>query len=303
MERINHFFCENKIPALFLKGPILAKVLYGDLSLRTSSDLDLLVSLDQLEIVEVLLQKMGYIKDEYIETILNDWKWRHHHFTFYHHNTNIKVEVHWRLNPGPGKEPNFKDLWNRKQELLISSKPLFYLSNEDLFFFLVTHGARHGWSRLRWLIDIHQLMVRTLNFKIIRKLFKKYNYLNVAGQALILSNELLGTSVDEALKILKIKSNVPLNLANEAMFYLKQMINLHNEPLDERVSRYHKHHLIKLMSPKQKTLFFLSFLFPYPEDAKTLPLPKKLHSVYFVIRPFLWIWRQCKKISTQGVRG
>ena len=36
------------IPLLFLKGPVLAKELYGDLSLRTSSDLDVMIPIHKL---------------------------------------------------------------------------------------------------------------------------------------------------------------------------------------------------------------------------------------------------------------
>ena len=89
--------------------------------------------------------------------LLNDWKWRHHHFTYYHPIQGTKIEIHWRLNPAPSKEPTFNELWSRKRKSSITSYPTYFMGNEDLFFFLVTHGARHGWSRLRWLVDIHQI--------------------------------------------------------------------------------------------------------------------------------------------------
>ena len=115
MEQINEICKENEIPLLFLKGPVLASELYGDVSLRTSSDLDILVPINKLEKIENLLITSGYVKDDYIETILNDWKWRHHHVTYTHPKKDVKVEVHWRLNPGPGKEPSFNELWDRKR--------------------------------------------------------------------------------------------------------------------------------------------------------------------------------------------
>jgi hypothetical protein len=302
MIKINQFFVDNKIRTLFLKGPFLAEILYGDLSLRTSSDLDILVSMKDLEVVEGLLLQMGYVKDDYIQTILNDWKWRHHHFAFYHPKTKVKVEVHWRLNPGPGKEPSFEKLWSNKKELNILDSSLFYLGNEDLFFFLVSHGARHGWSRLRWLMDIHQLLSKPLKWGVIRQLFNTYHNLSTAGQALILVNQLLGTSIEKPIKILGINLQKSFSLAEEALFYIKQMISLHTQPLPDNVSKYHKQHLVHLMSTHQKSLFFLSFLFPYPEDADVIPLPEKFHFLYFVLRPFLWIWRKQKKVLNQGVR-
>ena len=51
---------------------------------------------------------------------------------------------------------------------------------------------------------------------------------------------------------------------------------------------YHKRHLFSLMSIRQKFIYFLSFLYPYPTDVEVLPLPKYLHFLYFPLRPFLW---------------
>ena len=73
------------------------------------------------------------------------------------------------------------------------------------------------------------------------------------------------------------------------------MVNLHTYPIPEDVAKYHKQYLFKLMSPQQKLIFILSFLYPYPDDAKTLPLPKKIHFLYFPLRPLLWAWRKTRK--------
>ena len=115
-ESISKLFTKHKLPVLFLKGPTLSADLYGDISLRTSSDIDLLIPINDLEKVDQLLCKAGYEKDDYIQTVLNDWKWRHHHFTYFHSDKKIKLEIHWRLHPGPGKEPSFTELWERREK-------------------------------------------------------------------------------------------------------------------------------------------------------------------------------------------
>ena len=76
------------------------------------------------------------MKDDYIQTVLNDWKWRHHHFTYFHSEKKVKLEIHWRLHPGPGKEPSFTELWERKQKSSLTKFPVYCLGNEDLFLFL-----------------------------------------------------------------------------------------------------------------------------------------------------------------------
>ena len=46
-------------------------------------DLDFLIPMDDLEIAEQILVEIGYVKDDYFESVLNDWKWRHHHITLF----------------------------------------------------------------------------------------------------------------------------------------------------------------------------------------------------------------------------
>jgi hypothetical protein len=287
-------FSNNQIRTLFLKGPVLGSDLYGDISLRMSSDLDLLIPIGDLNKAENILLSHGYIKDDYIETVLNDWKWRHHHITFFHPEKKIKVEVHWRLNPGPGKEPKFNEMWDRKRVSTLTSQPVYMLGLEDLFLFLVSHGARHGWSRLRWLVDINQIINKGFDWIKAIRLLEKSQFLQVGGQASILASQLLGTNIPiEFNHLINKKKNKQLAL--QALFYIKQMVNLHTPPVPEEISEYHKRHLLSLMSMEQKVVFIFSFLYPYPEDAEFLPLPKSLHLLYFPLRPFLLISRKIKK--------
>jgi hypothetical protein len=294
MEQIGRSLSENKIRSLFLKGPVIAANLYGDISLRTSCDLDILISIYDLNRADELLQKLGYSKHDYILTILNDWKWRHHHVTYYHPQKKIKIEIHWRLNPGPSKEPNFDELWDRRRISTLTSYPVCFLGSDDLFLFLVSHGARHGWSRLRWLLDIHQIANQHIDWDDLILLLKKYQYYHHGAQAIILASQLLDTKIPKEMKTI-ISKNRPRRLAREAIFYIKQMVNLHTSPVPQNVAMYHKRHLFSLMSVQQKILFILSFFHPYHADAETLPLPKYLHVLYYPLRPILLVWRKARK--------
>jgi len=293
VEYVSQLFTQYQIPLLFLKGPTLGHDLYGDISCRTSGDLDIFVPMDKLLDAEEILCKAGYEKNDYIKTMLNDWKWRHHHVAYIHPVKKIKLEVHWRLNPGPAKEPTFNELWKRKCRSNLTHDVIYTLGKEDLLLFLMIHGARHGWSRLRWLLDIHQLMNKELNWQMINKQFKTYHYSHISRQTLILAANLLGTKIPDELKSTFINRR-SLNLAEQALFYFETMVNLHTEPVPEKIASYHKRHLFSLMSTQQKLLFMMSTLHPYPEDKETLPLPRQLHFLYFILRPLLWAWRKTK---------
>ncbi|WP_227394756.1 nucleotidyltransferase domain-containing protein [Jeotgalibacillus aurantiacus] len=299
MNQLNQLFHENKIRMMQLKGPEMGKYLYGDLSLRTSGDLDIMVPIEKLKQAEVLLSSMGYEKDDYIETVLGDWKWRHHHVAYLHPAKKIKVELHWRLNPGPSKEPGFERLWSRKCS---ENHCTHFLGKEDYFYFLVHHGARHGWSRLRWLLDIQRFIEKQPDWtKMKTKEYQHYSPI-IAGQALTLVQRLFHTKLPkETLSFTR--GRQPIKLADDTMFYLERMINLHDLPLEKEVSSYHKKHLYSLMSRSEKLFFAVSTLYPYPEDARTLPLPKSLHVLYFPLRPALWIWRKSRgQVLTDEVK-
>ncbi|WHY85174.1 nucleotidyltransferase family protein [Neobacillus novalis] len=294
MEKISQLFSDSKMRLLNLKGPVLASDLYGDLSLRTCGDLDVLVPIQDLDRADQLLLNEGYVKDDYIQTILGDWKWRHHHVTYYHSQKQIKIEIHWRLNPGPGKEPRFDELWERKRRSSLTNSPVYYLGREDLFLFLVSHGARHGWSRLRWLTDIDKILKQKIDWDQLKKILRKYQYYHLGGQALFLSSQLLNSKLAEESKSL-VSGHRPKRLAQEAIFYFEEMVNLHTIPVPTNVAVYHKRHLFSLMSLPQKISFILSTLYPFPQDAETLPLPKSIHFLYFPLRPILCIWRKMRK--------
>lgn len=293
MERISQCFSEHHIRLLYLKGPTIGHDLYGDISLRTSGDVDILIPIDQLDLVEEILASRGYEKDDYIKTVLNDWKWRHHHIVYFHPDKKVKLEVHWRLNPGPGKEPGFEELWQRKNRSTLLKHPIYTLGHADLFYFLATHGARHGWSRLRWLVDIKQHLNQRMDFEEVSQMFKEYNSLHIGGQCLFLVSELFKITISDKNLSPMMKKRAK-KLAQQAIFYLESMISLHDESIPDHVSKYHKQHLYALMPLRQKVLFSTSFLHPYPEDAETLPLPQMLHFLYFPLRPFLWVWRKSR---------
>jgi hypothetical protein len=294
MLSLHKLFVKETIPLIILKGPVLAQDLYGDISLRTCSDLDVLIPLCKLQQAEEVLKNQGYVKDEYIKSVLNDWKWRHHHVTYFHAEKGAKVEIHWRLNPGPSKEPTFTELWNRKRLCSITNQTVYILGKEDLFFFLVTHGARHAWSRLRWLFDIHLLLKHNLDFREVKKLFTENHFRPSLSQSLQLCKQLLNSPLTPELE--KIANNGRgVQLAKSTVFYFLQMVNLHNEPVPKSISQYHKKYIISIMSWQQKCLYTISLLHPNPDDIEILLLPKRLHILYFPLKPFLWLRRKMEK--------
>ncbi|MNC20659.1 hypothetical protein D3C75_686170 [compost metagenome] len=302
MRKLADELAAEDIRAIFLKGPVLAQELYGDLSLRTSRDLDFVVPITGLEKAEALLVAQGYVKEEEFESIMGDWKWRQHHMTFHHPVRMLTAEVHWRMNPAPSKEPGFDELWKRRRTSGPMGRNVHFLGDEDLFMYLAAHGARHGWSRLRWLLDIRQMLLRAPDAGRLVGLLRRYHYSDVGGQTLILAAGLLNAPVDAGFAVLTQRPKAVL-LANLAMFYIVRTVNLHHPPLPPDVDRHYRHYQPAILPFRQRVVYALGFLHPYAADAKTLPLPHSLYFLYFPLRPFLWAWRKATDRQEEAPAG
>ncbi|WP_274649403.1 nucleotidyltransferase family protein [Paenibacillus humicola] len=292
MERICESFKNNNICLIVLKGPVLAKALYGDVSFRTSKDLDILVPTEKIEMAGLLLQELGY-KTEVNNT---SFKQKGNHISYINSEKCIEIELHWKLNPGDRNEPEFKELWERKRLSPLSiSSSIYLLGNEDLFLFLILHGARHGWFRLRWLVDIDFMIRNGIDWSIGLPLLKKYNCLTVVGQAIILASQLFKTAIPNDLEGLT-KNKLSLNLAKKALIFIKDMIVFTDLP--KKLVPFFKYYSFLLLPSSKRWMFLLNLLYPNIRDVQILTLPKPLHFLYFPLRPLLWFWRLSKSRSS-----
>ncbi|WP_154973374.1 nucleotidyltransferase domain-containing protein [Priestia megaterium] len=281
MERISKLLAEKQIRSLFLKGPVVAYDLYGDISLRTSKDLDILISEVDLPKAESLLLKEGYEKEK-VSTILNEIKWRHHHVSYFHPEKKIQIEIHWRLHPRPMKEPKFEELWDRKRTSSLTKHPVPFLGEEDLFLYLIAHGARHGWFRLRWLKDIDQILKKKkMDDMKVRLSIKKYQQQRLVDQACVLVVQLLDYPLNKAFSSKKSAQRITY----QAYTYI----------INAEDFTYSNKYLFSLQPTMQRIYFIMILLYPHSIDTKTLALPKPLYFLYFLLRPTLWLWRRTER--------
>jgi hypothetical protein len=298
MERVGANLDRAGVPCLMLKGPILAETLYGDLSLRTSRDLDLLVPVDAVERAAEQLARMGYEANDSVHRILNDWKWKLHHLSFRHPVKKVLVELHWRFMPASDKEPTFDELWRRKRKSGMFRQPIYYLGAHDLFMHLTLHGMKHGWFRLRWLQDLDLMLRRHPPTDETIRHLRKYRCLAAAGQAVILLERLLGTPLNPESHRLSASRHARV-LAEKALVFIRTKEEWAVR-LPPRQARRFKRYLFSTKTFVQKGKYVLGKLYPSSWDAAALPLPKPLRFLYFPLRPFIWFWRQMRQEAGAG---
>jgi hypothetical protein len=138
------------LPPVVLKGPVLAERLYGDPFLRSWTDLDLLVSPDEVDVAATLLESLGFQqlggpRARYIHT---------RHLTFFHDELST-VDLHFHLLVDFGATVPAADFLKRAVPYRMQGGTTCrVLAAEDEVLYLCLHAAHHEFSRFSWLYDI-----------------------------------------------------------------------------------------------------------------------------------------------------
>lgn len=148
------------IPAIPYKGPVLAATVYGDVTLRQSGDLDLVVPKGDLLRTKDLLITQGYQPGVEMTRAPDSAHLQARYFyNMVHPTHNVVLDLHWTFTQPYWSFP--VDLARLRREgapvpLADTRVPSF--RPEDVLLLLCAHGAKHYWSRLGWICDIAELI-------------------------------------------------------------------------------------------------------------------------------------------------
>jgi hypothetical protein len=153
-------FSHHGVRPVLLKGYGLAHRCYPDPLFRPMTDVDLLVSRDELQAAETALAEIGLRKNEELE----DYQLHHHHhLNFY--GTSGSVELHFRAISGFGGAIEADGLLQRAIEADLEGHPVRYLRAEDEIAYLATHATQHLFKGVGWLYDLKLFIERHLNLE------------------------------------------------------------------------------------------------------------------------------------------
>jgi hypothetical protein len=157
---INAAMNEADVRVIHLKGPALSLRIYGDLDSRISKDLDLLVDTVDIERADRVLKDVGYTRQipasDMTPRQKELWFKNNHHYSYLGPNA-MNIELHFRLSLFL-YEISFDELWAKRRTDRYGGTEYAYLSPEEELLFCAYHGAKHGWSRMRWLLDVNELI-------------------------------------------------------------------------------------------------------------------------------------------------
>jgi Uncharacterised nucleotidyltransferase len=265
------------------KGPALAEFLYGDIALRQSGDIDLLVRRKDFSRVQDVLAKMGYVTQTSLSEAEQAAYLKSGYECAFDGPTGPNaLEVQWAIQPRfYAIDVDMDGIFDRSVKVTVAGQEMKSPSPADLFLILAVHAAKHIWGRLIWICDLARLMHSpSLDWGAIARRAKALGLLRIVNISMLLANRMLGEPIprgarnnisDEEID-LQLSSQIQRQILGESTFsvdslpYFRLMMRLRERPSDR----------LRLVAR-------LAFT-PGPGEWKAVRLPPHLFPLYRIVR-------------------
>jgi Uncharacterised nucleotidyltransferase len=282
--RIIGSFSKNGIDAIALKGPTLAALAYGDVSMRTFADLDLLVHSSDLARAVRILVSGGYAAAATDDRRADSEIFSAFPTSFEAKRGGVFVDVHWQV--GPTRIRFFPDedsLWARSVLIDFQGTQLRSFSPADQIIYLCAHATKHGWTELSMVCDVAGLIERSgvIDWDQLVAEAKRLHGLRMTLLGMYLAGQLMQADIPEPIMRLAHADSEVEALATQiipAMFIARE---LKLEPANTEAIALRS---MELKSDRIRYWFYRSIT-PTMGDWTFLPLPRLLYPAYFIIRP------------------
>lgn len=289
--KILRLFDAQRIRALAFKGPVLAALAYGNLSLRQFGDLDILVRKRDARRAVNLLISQGYKP----ECLLN-WPQaaltpanREKDLGLVRDDGKVGIDLHWQLFERHTPLLDIKRKWENLGTVPLAGSQVLTLPLNDLLLYLCMHGSKHRWQRLAWISDIAEL-IRShpgIDWELVMEQSGMLGCKRALNLGLLLASDLLGAAIPGQILQDAQADRVAKSLAAHADEWL------FSEPNDSLgLFNWYRYQIRMKERWRDKIrLYFDYFRFhlgiikPNAKDHTFLPLPASLSFLSYLLRP------------------
>lgn len=199
--RILDHLSEMGIEIMPYKGLPLAEAMYGDIALRQSGDIDMLIRPGDLRRIKQAVGELGYAPHSPLsEAEEEQYLKSGYECAFDGPPGRNLLEMQWAIQPRfYAVDFDMDALFRRAVTLTVAGHLMKTLSAEDLFLVLSLHAAKHVWGRLIWLCDLARIMkLPGLNWNWIASQATDLGAVRIIRVSLVLANRLLETPIPAA---------------------------------------------------------------------------------------------------------
>jgi hypothetical protein len=281
--RLLDLFQQNAIPIASFKGPVLAHSVYGHISLREFSDLDILVHEADLTRAEDILTARGYQADFPDRDYRSAFQGYQGQYAFRDSNTGLSVDLHWQLSSKGLTFPlQSAKIWPRLENVTIAGRTIQTLAHDDLALFLAAHGTKEGWRSLIWVCDFAELLrkYQDIDWAAVLDRAQRSHSSRPLLLAIALTSTLLDAPAPAALIDRASKNSAVRALAEEARLRIRRAVP--EGELGEFLTGLNTHDRLRHRLWPIATLLTTRTV----SDYQAMPLPKSFWGLYYLTRPF-----------------
>jgi hypothetical protein len=289
LTRVVRLLDENGIKYIALKGPVLSQLIHDDTIQRQYSDLDILVKKEDIYKTGQLLYDNGYTSEYELKFLKNKTlAYVGKDFTFQHKESNILIEMHWKLFLSKHIIDLDKNLFTTPLlPVNINHYSVLTLSYEYLLVYLCLHGSKHYWERIEWIVDIDRLIRSntSINWDEIQILCQTMRIEAMVYLGFAVSSKLLNTPIPDQINdaIKKFKNVYTAQNDVISLIYAHDIANDNHSHTQENLLKE---------APLKDTAFisfkhyFLTYFQINQVDVFTINLPAYLSFLYYPIKFF-----------------
>ena len=274
----------NGVAAMPFKGPVLAQMAYGDLGLRTFSDLDFLV---REQDIPACLDTLGTLEYEVALDLspVQEAAFRKYsyHYFFLRKDRRIAVEAHWAFAPRSlVLRINYAGLWQRAQQLNLAGETMPSFCLEDQLMILCVHGSKHLWDRLQMVCDVAEMLQAcpSLDWLVLFERARSQGCLRMLLLGLTLANRLMEVPLPAQAQALIARDRTVVDLANRAQQSLFCGRRIYREVYELSRFRLRMHDGFRDQIP----YFVRTVASPRRHHIARIRLPEFLFFVYYPIK-------------------
>ena len=278
----------NGIKVVPFKGPVLAEDLFGDLTLRQYSDLDIMVARADAPAAIALLVENGFSPEN--GSVMTNRQCRAYvnnefNYVLVRYGGRLVVDLQWELSArfSPVKI-ELEALAERLERVRLNGIALPGLPAEELLCYLCIHGTRHRWMFLDLVCCVNQLIIKRpqLDWGRVLAYAGRLKCTKTVLLGLYLCNAVMNAYLPELIEKKIAGCKGLKNLLEEACVglfsgYAQNMV------MDAKFDPF----LFRVMDGrKQKAGYCLRTIFlPTKEDMRCFPLPPFLSFLWYGLRP------------------
>ncbi|CQR74725.1 hypothetical protein SOV_07470 [Sporomusa ovata DSM 2662] len=293
--RLIRAMAQNRIRTVVMKGFPLAYQLYGDMTLRPSKDLDILVWPEDMDKARKIVEDNGYFPEHPIANSSpaqqRKWMETNQHLEYWNPDRAVCLELHWRLDCH-GLDIPLITVENSLVQVQLANQSINILGKEELLLYLVLHGANHAWSRLKWLCDVDIVLRQgAFSWEALYQLAYSLGVNAILNQSIILSHALLDTPIP--VNIVEMAKN-DTKAQDLAAMALRCISDNDYKPKKLYVVAYsiyqwEKYLFLLQARWRERISFVFRCFLPSKEDFRMIALPEKLYFLYYMLSPFTWL--------------